>query len=101
MDQPGQFHPDQFHPDQFNIVILDTPTITPAPPERSACLVRDCPCKDARIVSHRRAAFFAALARQAGETADRVVPADPTWAFSWVVADLDDFHEGSHEEMAA
>jgi hypothetical protein len=30
-------------------------------------------------VSHRRAAFFAALARRNGETADRVIAADPAW----------------------
>ena len=80
-------HPDQFHPDQFNIVILDEAAIPSSPPLRSACLVPGCPCKDARIVSHRRAAFFAALARQTGETADRVVSADPTWAFSSVTPD--------------
>jgi len=44
-----------------------------------ACLVPGCPCKDPRIVSHRRAAFHAALARRTGETADRVIPADPAW----------------------
>lgn len=48
-------------------------------PDRRACLVPGCPCKDPRIVSHRRAAFFAALAREHGETADRIVPPDPTW----------------------
>jgi hypothetical protein len=42
--------------------------------------VAGCPCKDARIVSHRRAAFFAAWARDHGETADRVVIADPSWS---------------------
>ena len=46
---------------------------------RAACLVPGCPCKDARIVSHRRAAFFAAVARQQGETADRRVAPDPAW----------------------
>jgi hypothetical protein len=44
-----------------------------------ACLVPGCTCKDARIVSHRRAAFFAAVARQAGQTADRVIVPDPDW----------------------
>jgi hypothetical protein len=44
-----------------------------------ACLVSGCPCKDPRIVSHRRAAFFAAVARELGETADRAVPVDPEW----------------------
>jgi hypothetical protein len=72
------------HPDQFNIVILDTPPV-PTPPMRSACLVPGCACKDARIVSHRRAAFFAAMARGTGETADRMEPVDPSWAFTWVL----------------
>jgi hypothetical protein len=44
-----------------------------------ACLVDGCPCKDPRIVSHRRAAFFAAVAREHGETADRTVAMDPDW----------------------
>jgi hypothetical protein len=48
-------------------------------PARSACLVAGCPCKDARIVSHRRAAFFAALSRRRGETAERVVRPEPGW----------------------
>lgn len=55
-------------------------------PSRRACLVAGCPCKDARIVSHRRAAFFAAVARQAGETADRSIPVDPTWRLPFVAA---------------
>ena len=38
-----------------------------------------CPCKDARFVSHRRAAFFAAMARRTGETADRIIAVDPAW----------------------
>jgi hypothetical protein len=47
---------------------------------RGACLVAGCPCKDARIVSTRRASFFAAWALDHGETADRVVEADdPSW----------------------
>jgi hypothetical protein len=71
------------HPDQFKIVILDDPVVPPPPPLRSACLVPGCPCKDSRIVSHRRARFYAAIARQDGETADRVVPVEPSWSFSW------------------
>jgi hypothetical protein len=47
---------------------------------RSACLVDGCPCKDARIVSTRRAAYFATMARARGETADRMVALDPSWA---------------------
>jgi hypothetical protein len=91
-----------FHPEQFEILMLDNPPVPSAPPFRSACLVPGCPCKDARIVSHRRAAFFAALARGAGETADRVVPLDPAWAFTWVVpASPDVDFDDEDEEMAA
>jgi len=43
------------------------------------CLVEGCTCKDARIVSTRRASYFASVARARGETADRVVPADASW----------------------
>lgn len=43
------------------------------------CLVAGCPCKDARIVSRRRAAFFATLAREHGETADRAVAPEAGW----------------------
>src|SRR5262245_663197 len=50
---------------------------------RRACLVEGCTCKDARIVSHRRAAFFSAWAKNHGETANRVIEADPTWSFSF------------------
>jgi hypothetical protein len=43
------------------------------------CLVEGCPCKDARIVSQRRTAFFAAWARDHGETANRSVAPDVEW----------------------
>lgn len=46
---------------------------------RPGCLVAGCPCRDPRIVSHRRARFFAHLATVGGETALRVIPPDPTW----------------------
>jgi len=46
---------------------------------RGACLITGCSCKDSRIVSHRRAAFFAALAARSGQTADRVVSVEATW----------------------
>ena len=52
-------------------------------PGRRACLVAGCTCKDARIVSHRRAAFFADWAKGHGETADRYVGPDPTWRLSF------------------
>ena len=46
---------------------------------RPLCLVAGCTCKDARIVSSRRARFFADLARAKGETANRVVRPEPGW----------------------
>lgn len=46
---------------------------------RRGCLVEGCPCKDARIVSARRTAFFAAWAEQHGETANRLVIAELDW----------------------
>lgn len=47
---------------------------------RPGCLVVGCGCKDPRIISRRRVAFFAALAKDLGETADRSIQADPSWA---------------------
>lgn len=62
-------------------------TSEPTPhPSRAACLVRGCSCKDARIVSHRRAAFYAAVARTHGETADRMIGPDPEWRLPLLVA---------------
>ena len=52
---------------------------TDQPTTRGRCLVAGCTCSDARIVSHRRAAFFAAVSRQRGETADRSIAPDPEW----------------------
>ena len=49
------------------------------PGVRSACLVPGCGCRDARVLSRRRAAFFAALARSTGETADRIVEVEASW----------------------
>lgn len=67
------YHPDQLHPASLAPVEPAT-VIRPL-----GCLQAGCPCRDARIVSHRRAAFFAAIARAAGETADRVIAPDPDW----------------------
>lgn len=64
-----------FHPNQFRT----EPIVTIESGRTGACLVAGCPCKDARIVSHRRAAFFAALARQTGQTADRVIAVEDGW----------------------
>ena len=54
-----------------------------SPARQAACLVDGCPCRDPRIVSHRRAAFFAARARDWGETADLVVEPDPSWSLAF------------------
>jgi hypothetical protein len=43
------------------------------------CQVDGCPCKDARIVSRRKAAYFAAQARANGQTADRVIAPQRGW----------------------
>jgi hypothetical protein len=43
------------------------------------CIVAGCACTDGRLLSPRRARFHAYLARQRGETADRVIPLDPEW----------------------
>ena len=47
---------------------------------RRGCLVEGCACKDARILSPRRASYVANLAKSRGETAHRVIPADPSWS---------------------
>jgi hypothetical protein len=67
-----------YHPDQLHTATLGPtePVATTAP---RGCLQAGCPCRDARIVSHRKAAFFAAIARAAGATADRVIAPDPDW----------------------
>jgi hypothetical protein len=70
-----------FHPDQTSRQpVFPMSTETVAPSGSRTCLVDGCPCKDARIVSQRRAAFFAAVARRNGETADRVIAPDPAWS---------------------
>ena len=69
-------------PASENIKIVETTNV----PARNACLTAGCSCKDARIVSYRRAAFYATIARGSGETADRIVPAEPGWRIPAVVA---------------
>jgi hypothetical protein len=44
-----------------------------------SCHTAGCSCQDGRIVSHRRAAFFAAVAQASGETADRRIAPEPDW----------------------
>jgi hypothetical protein len=60
-------------------------TTTEAQPSRRACLVDGCPCKDARIISQRRIAYVASLARANGETADRIVPVEAGWRLPTLV----------------
>jgi hypothetical protein len=70
-----------FHPDQISrATTTEEPAI--AQGEARGCLIDGCPCRDARIVSHRRGAFFAYLAREHGQTADRVIAPEPGWTLS-------------------
>ena len=81
-----------FHPDQSGIRYLPEPAVvaeTVAATRSRACLVEGCPCKDARIVSHRRAAFHAAMARRTGETADRVVARETAWDWTFTTTGVD------------
>ena len=71
-----------FHPDQLTAT---APVAVIVPTRSRACLVAGCSCKDARIVSHRRAAFYAAVARRNGETADRVIAPDADWQLPYDV----------------
>jgi hypothetical protein len=59
---------------------MDTPITTATQgTTRRTCLVEGCPCKDARILSHRHAAFVAVLARSRGQTADRSIAPEAGW----------------------
>ena len=69
-----------FHPDQINSAARQAGAAIVSSEPRGGCLQDGCPCRDARIVSHRKAAFFAAIARTTGETADRFIAPDPDWA---------------------
>jgi len=73
------FHPNQ-DPSAEAVALVE-------PARTGACLVPGCPCKDARIVSHRRAAFYADVARRRGETADRSIAPDPAWRLPADAAD--------------
>ena len=65
-----------FHPNQLR---TGEAILIAEPGRTGACLVAGCTCKDARIVSSRRARFFADLARAHGETAMRVIRPEPGW----------------------
>jgi hypothetical protein len=70
----------------------ETATINGSPTGR-ACLVDGCTCKDARIVSTRRTAYFASVASLRGETANRMIAADPMWSLP--ASPADEFLEGA------
>jgi hypothetical protein len=67
---------------------------------RSRCLVDGCPCQDARIVSHRRARFFAHLAETNGETASRLIRPEPGWELPRTVweSDMGDLQSGRGQD---
>jgi hypothetical protein len=70
-------------------------TSTETLPSRRACLVDGCSCKDARIISHRRVAYFASRAIANGETANRIVAVESDWRLP-VDTNLDiDFRKGA------
>lgn len=54
-------------------------TISQPTTSRRPCLVDGCGCKDARIVSRRKTAYFAARAQVTGQTADRVIAPQRGW----------------------
>ena len=49
---------------------------------KRSCRQEGCTCQDVRILSPRRAAFFAAVARKNGETADRQIAPEPGWTLA-------------------
>jgi len=57
----------------------DFETTVQAPSRTRSCLSPGCSCTDSRIVSPRRAAFHAAVARANGQTANRRIDPEPGW----------------------
>jgi hypothetical protein len=55
------------------------PAGQPDRPLRGGCTAIGCTCNDLRIVSPRRARFYAYRAASRGQTAQRVITADPDW----------------------
>ncbi len=54
-------------------------TTAQSQPVARSCRTDGCSCQDSRIVSHRRAAFFAAVAQANGQTAMRHIVPEPGW----------------------
>ena len=71
----------------FAIPLSQAPVAQATVHRSKGCLVDGCPCKDARIVSHRRARFFATVARSRGETADRSIAPEAGWTLPRVALD--------------
>jgi hypothetical protein len=83
-DPDAQCHPSTRitgSPTEIGDRAMDSPQVSHqvVDPGRRGCLVEGCPCRDARIVSKRRTAFFAAWAQQHGETANRLVTPELGW----------------------
>lgn len=78
-----------YHPDQHPQPVFPMATSPDAPARSGACLVEGCSCKDARIVSFRRAAFWADLARRTGATADRVIAREVEWDWTHSTTGVD------------
>jgi hypothetical protein len=57
----------------------DSTRYAPTGDHGPSCLAPDCPCRDPRIVSRRRAGFFAYLARERGQSASRMIRPQPDW----------------------
>jgi len=66
---------------EIGVALMDSQQLLHGAGERGrrGCLVDGCSCKDPRIVSQRRAAFFAAWAKDHGETANRTVAPEADW----------------------
>ena len=60
-----------YYPPGYRPASQPAPVITPTV---RGCLVEGCSCRDARILSYRKLEFFRALAKQRGQTLERVVP---------------------------
>ena len=64
-------------------------------PSRRACLVEGCSCKDARIISLRRIAYFTSRAIENGETANRTFAVEADWRLPADAQPETDFSDGA------
>ena len=61
----------------------ESETTVQVPSRTRSCLSPGCGCTDARIVSPRRAAFHATVARANGQTANRRIDPEAGWRLRW------------------